>query len=519
MKLKIILFLVLFITSLAVYAQNTVTLEIKTGSDDLATRDFQENLEIRFKLEGKPDVVLRNANNARNLPNNSNRRITIPLDLTTRIEDIKEIQLFRRNVGNWNSLNDGIADNWNLQKLTITANILKDGVSSKYNLLTVEGTGGNPLFRFIYGPSHNSSEGQGKSFAITQPQLISSTNTNGTTITPTRPSTPIVADRTVISSPVIVAPPSDNKLDIDLKTGTDNLEMKPYQENVEIRIIIQNKPEIVLVNANKGQNWPNNSIRRVSIPLPADITAEAIKEIHIYRRQNRDGESGGGSPLYVWENAEKDNWNLQNINAFATIKTNGVKKRYDFEQIVSTRRGYPLYRFTYAYNNTETEGSICKKAFILRTTPSATPNNTGTTITNVIMDVTIGTGGDDLRGGNDNAEIIFSLHSSSRKILIRNIFNSANLPNWSVRTRTITIPSSTTLDINDIKEVEVRHTGGGGIGADNWHVDKIKISVTKQGESKILVDEVGTPIHMFTGDRRRKNFIVSRSSVADETTK
>jgi hypothetical protein len=311
-----------------------------------------------------------------------------------------------------------------------------------------------------------------------------------------------VIENSIRSRPAEAEQQPNNKIDIDLKTGSDNLEMKPHQNSVEIRIIMQNKPDAILKNVNKDQNWPNNSIRRVTIPLPDDITAEAIKEIHIYRTSNNP------EIRYIWDLRDQDNWNLQSITAFATIKTNGVKKRVDFEPIISTRRGSPLYRFTYSSNNTETEGTTCKKVLTLKTASLPAPVNTDVPSENAKIDVTIGTGGDDLRGGNDNAEIILSFNNHPGKVTIRNVFNGANLPNFSERKRTLEIPNSKSMNINDIKEIELRHTGGGGMFADNWHVDKVKISVIKDGQTKVLVDKVDAPIHMFTGDTRRKRFIV-----------
>jgi hypothetical protein len=494
MNSKIILSVLFFFTAFVSNAQSRVVLSIKTGGDDLATRDFQENLKITIKVQGKPDFVLENANQGRGWPNNSLRTATIRLDESTKVEDIKEITLSRRNVGGiFSSGNDAVADNWNLQKVDAIAFIEKDGLKSKYNLRTVEG---NPYFRFIYGPSRGANEGHQTTIAITQPILLSSTNASGTTITPTKPYTPVVA-----------APATENKIDIDLKTGSDNLEMKPHQKSVEIRIIIQNKPDVVLMNVNKDQNWPNNSIRRVTIPLPADITAEAIKEIHIYRTPNNP------EIRYVWDLRDQDNWNLQSITAFATLKINGVKKRFDFEPIISAYRASPLYRFTYSSNNTETEGTTCKKTFTLKTAALPPAVNTDVPSQNAKLDITIGTGGDDLRGGNnDNADIILTFKSHPGKVYIRNIFNKRSLPNFSERKTTKDIQNSTTLDINDIKEVELHHTGGGGMGADNWDIDKVKISIVKDGQTKVLVDRVDTPIHRFTGDTRIKRFLVTNTN-------
>ena len=299
---------------------------------------------------------------------------------------------------------------------------------------------------------------------------------------------------------VLVAPKSDNKLDVDLKTGSDNLEVRSFQENLEIRIIIQNQADVVLKDANKNQSWPNNSIRRITFPLPSDITVDAIKEIHIYRKQLGSADN--------FKATTADNWNLQSISATATLVSNGVKSKIEFEKIVSTQRGKPLFKFIYERGDNEFEGTVCKKAFTIKTANSpATPAETIET-SNAVVNISVGTGGDDLRGGNDNAKVVFSFKSKPQKISIQNIFRSANLPNFSERNKTIEMPNTAGLDISDIKEIELHHSGGGGIGADNWHIDKLKISITKNDETKILVDRAGAPIHIFAGDTRIKKFIV-----------
>lgn len=309
-------------------------------------------------------------------------------------------------------------------------------------------------------------------------------------------------DVPVINSPsVIVAPKSNNKIDIDFKTGSDNLEVKSFQENLEIRIIIDHKPDIILIDANKNQNWPNNSIRRVSIPLPTDIAVEEIKEIHLYRKHK-------SSIKYVWELGEKDNWNLETLVVTATILTNGTKKKFEFEKMASPEYGKPMYRFTYDSNNNETDGNCCKRVLSLKPDTLPPAVNASIPVQNAKLEINIGTGGDDLRGGNDNCNVILTFNNNPRKVQLSNVFNKRPLPNFTEKTVTIDIPNSKTLDINDIKNIEIHHTGGGGIGADNWDIDKVKITITKEGQTKVLVDKIGTPIHRFTGDTRIKQFNV-----------
>jgi hypothetical protein len=303
------------------------------------------------------------------------------------------------------------------------------------------------------------------------------------------------------SPPVIVAPKSNNKIDIDFKTGTDNLEVKSFQENLEIRLIVQSKPDIILTDANKNQNWPNNSVRRVTIPLPNDITAEELKEIHLYRKHR-------SNIKYVWELGEKDNWNLETLSAMATIVTNGVKTKFEFEKMVSPEYGKPLYRFTYDSNNNDTEGSVFKRVLTLKSNALPPAVNSNVPSQNAKLEINIGTGGDDLRGGNDNCDVVLVLKGNLRKIYLLNVFNKRPLGNFTEKSITKDIPNSRTLDVNDIKTVEIHHTGGGGMGADNWDVDKIKITISVNGQTKILVDKVGTPIHRFDGDNRTKTFNV-----------
>lgn len=312
----------------------------------------------------------------------------------------------------------------------------------------------------------------------------------------------ITNSTTTVNSPtVVVAPKSDNKIDIDFKTGGDNLEVKSFQENLEIRLIILNKPDVILKDANKNQNWPNNSVRRVSIPLPNNIMIDEIKEIHLYRKQR-------SNIKYVWELGEKDNWNLETLSAMATIVTNGLKKKFEFEKIASGVYGKPLYRFTYDSNNNKTEGNLCKKLLTLKSAAFPPAVNSGVPVQNAKLEINIGTGGDDLRGGNDNCDVVLTFKSSPRKIQLSNVYNRRPLGGFTEKSIIKDIPNSQNIDINDIKTVEIHHTGGGGMGADNWDIDKVKITIIKDGQTKILVDKVGAPIHRFDGDNRIKRFNV-----------
>ena len=118
--------------------------------------------------------------------------------------------------------------------------------------------------------------------------------------------------------------------------------------------------------------------------------------------------------------------------------------------------------------------------------------------------------GDDLRGGNDNLHVLIKLKfTPARNISLNNINAGRKWPNFTERTITkpLMVPPFT---FDDIEEIVLRHSGGGGIGADNWHLDKLKITLTIGGETRVLLDRVGAPIHFFTGEARSKTFQILR---------
>ncbi|MDN3588953.1 hypothetical protein QWY86_19910 [Pedobacter aquatilis] len=319
----------------------------------------------------------------------------------------------------------------------------------------------------------------------------------------TPPITPLAPQA---SPSVVVEPPSDNKLEVDFKTGADNLEMKPFQDNVEIHVVLKNRADAILQNANKDQNWPNNSIKRVTVPLPADITVDDIKELHVYRNRKL----GGTPTTTVFNIAEKDNWNVDKITSTARIKVNGVLKMYRFADFISSTGSNPMFRFVYEGGNGRNEGQVFKG--FLSNVGNGTSTSNSPNVVNAPPKIKIETltGGDDLRGGNDNVNLMIRLNTTpARTITVSNLNNREKWDNFTehIVTKSITAPAFT---FDDIKEIALRHTGGGGIGADNWYLDKLKITLTIAGETRVLVDQVGAPIHYFTGELRSKTLQILR---------
>ncbi|NJK52447.1 MAG: hypothetical protein HC936_05720 [Leptolyngbyaceae cyanobacterium SU_3_3] len=113
------------------------------------------------------------------------------------------------------------------------------------------------------------------------------------------------------------------------------------------------------------------------------------------------------------------------------------------------------------------------------------------------------TGGDDLRGGNDNVHLSILLRTGA-PIRFENINDRKRWIDNSSQTVSRTLPA--TLRIGDIIGVRLETTFGGGIGGDNWNLDGLQVRVRMSGEDRTLLTQRGTPLVRFTGDQRVREF-------------
>jgi hypothetical protein len=165
-----------------------------------------------------------------------------------------------------------------------------------------------------------------------------------------------------------------------------------------------------------------------------------------------------------------------------------------------------VYRFVYNGDQNNPRVGTRFKAALAPTTTKPFTNSSG----NIMFTAEFGTGGDNLEGGSsNNVNMIIRFRNAPRPLSVINLNKGAKWENNKLYTiYNKEIPNSSGFDINDIEKIELRHTGGGGMFADNWNLDKFKLTITKGDQTKILVDEAGTPIHRFTGDSRKKEFLI-----------
>ena len=120
---------------------------------------------------------------------------------------------------------------------------------------------------------------------------------------------------------------------------------------------------------------------------------------------------------------------------------------------------------------------------------------------------TFATGGDDLRGGNDNVSLTINYKDGTNQT-----FNNVNLGARWIDNYEETVPLilNRTISKSDIASFTISTNFGGGIGGDNWNLDKFFVS---NGGNIIIVcanceESDRMPMVRFTGSIHEKNVIV-----------
>jgi hypothetical protein len=289
---------------------------------------------------------------------------------------------------------------------------------------------------------------------------------------------------------------AQSAIELEFKTGNDDLANRDFQEDLEIRIAVKNKPSILFENANRGGTWARNSTQKIRIPIKDNtITAADFKTVTLTRRVIY-----GSSALYRENRA--DNWDLkQLIVRVDIVKGNNTLKYTLLDE--KGDNGKTLFRFTYTMGDQKMKDGVeegFQKAFTINNPVLVSGTSAKPT---VMLKAIFKTGGDDLRGGNDNVSMRFKFKNGT-DFWLRNLNDGKNWQNFSTTTVEQTLAPE--FNISDIENVELRHRGGGGIGADNWYLDELKIIIKVNNIEYVILDRVGTPIHYFKGDSRSKIF-------------
>jgi hypothetical protein len=257
----------------------------------------------------------------------------------------------------------------------------------------------------------------------------------------------------VISYTKVTGDDMINELLFEFRTGGDDL--RGGSDNVNITFNFKTKPSQTINNINRSARWIGNYTETVPVKLTTPVPLNEFKSVTV-NTTFRGGISG-------------DNWNMDWIKVYT----------YSDKELVF-KAGTPLYRFT---------GNA--RSYTVPVTLNAVADGK---VRELILEV--GTGGDDLRGGNDNFHLTIQ-YKDGTKQAINNINKSAGLGGGS--NTFFTVPLSKPVLVTDIKNIYLQTSFGGGFGGDNWNLDYLRICARGGGLTHELYVKEGTPIKRFTG--------------------
>jgi hypothetical protein len=244
-----------------------------------------------------------------------------------------------------------------------------------------------------------------------------------------------------------------NKIELTFKTGGDDLGGGTVS-NLDVTLHLRDGSTQFESDINGGQSWANGSTHVKVLTLkdaidPADIVKVDLKKT-----------SGGLS-------FGADNWSMDSVSIRAI--GDGVNKAIG-------QHGF--FRFTQ------------NETFLSIPIMSSEPGKASE------LELAIVTGGDDLRGDNDNLNIIIH-YRGSRTQSANDINGGKPWKDFTSHVVTITLDHAT--DPADIIEVDLQTTFTGGIGGDNWTLDTVTVKALGEGVNKILFKGGNK---RFTGDDR-----------------
>ncbi len=260
----------------------------------------------------------------------------------------------------------------------------------------------------------------------------------------------------------------ERELLITFETGEDDL--RGGNDNIHVYLKRRSGSDIPLYNANKGKRWITNSSQTVAFSLPQTTSYDQLTGVRVQHR----GANAKGS---VSDRQSADNWDLRRI-LVRTGDADGKKRLF-------SRSGSPLHRFD-SWNR------------------DVSWNFAASAARNELI-VTFFTGTDDLRGGNDNADLFIMLRDG-RRLPFRNVNESRKWENGATITRYLELPRGITH--SDITGAQIVTRFGGGMGGDNWNLQSLRIKTREGGTERQLFYAAGDrngPLFRFKGERSARS--------------
>lgn len=251
-------------------------------------------------------------------------------------------------------------------------------------------------------------------------------------------------------------------LTFDIRTGGDDL--RGGSDNATAVLVLRDGRRFTRA-LNGGANWPNDSLRTVSWPVRSSV-GRAITIGEIARVGLSTNFRGG---------IDGENWNVNQIAVrFSAAGVSGT---------LFAHAGSPFLRFTGSFHEWTSA--------VLTDRPSSTSPISR-------LRVTLRTGGDDLRGGNDNVHGRAVVSGRTATEIMLN--GGARWADGSTHSAIVPVPSGT--NFGNLRGLDLRTTFGGW-NSDNWNLDELLVEAESGGRRFTVFHQTRSPLFRFTGSASR----------------
>ena len=256
-------------------------------------------------------------------------------------------------------------------------------------------------------------------------------------------------------------PKDGNVYELLFEFGVGKDDLRGGNDNLNLTILYHNFASQRVYNVNKGNKWIDDYSQFITIPLRRPVKLNTIKSVQL------NTVSGN------------DNFNLNLLKIHA--------KGYELDKVLYNRRGAPLKRFTgkdktfVAMINANPPRGSSRTATSSSTTTRQTGNANPPRKPIDKLRFWIRTGDDDLRGGNDNLNIVVH-YKNGRKQTVKNVNKGTRWKDNSDTSLDVVL-NTPVYAVSDISQVVLQTTFSGGMGGDNWNLNALQIIAYKGNSS------------------------------------
>ena len=256
---------------------------------------------------------------------------------------------------------------------------------------------------------------------------------------------------------------SASELVLQFTTGGDDL--RGGNNNLNIEIHFTDNSVQFANNVNQSVSWPGGSFKYVTVPLQQAVNPAQIAQIVLTHDAQAGTQFQSIAPPFPIGPLSQDNWDMSQVRVLA--RGSGVNS------VIATAGPHRVTGNDPSFGFAVNPAVTCQSGAITQ------------------LQFTFSTGDDDLRGGNDNLNLIVHYADGGGDQVEANVNHSASWSNGSTRMASVFLDRASA-----VKSVTLQTTFRGGTDGDNWNMNSVQILGVGVGTNQTLAT---AGFHRFTG--------------------